>query len=148
MVGTLVYFLLGWIVYGLLEILESSGNESMVFILLGCLFYALVFTVIFAHWVHISTLKSGFKAGFILGLLYTISWQFFVTSDGGFDLVPFVKEVLIGILITAIMDSVPSAYMINDETGYIQINRFSQTTYLEFQKALSGLVDQQMQLIE
>src|SRR6056300_712932 len=43
------------------------------------------------------------------------------------------------------LPSVPSAYMINDETGYIQINRFSQTTYLEFQKALSGLVDQQMQ---
>jgi ABC-type antimicrobial peptide transport system permease subunit len=105
LVGTLVYYLLGWIVYGLLEISESSGNESMVFIFLGCLFYALVFAVIFARWAHISTLKSGFKAGFILGLLYILSWQFFVTSDGGFDLVPFVKEVLIGTLITAIMAS-------------------------------------------
>ncbi len=105
LVGTLVYYLLGWIVYGLLEISESSGNESMVFIFLGCLFYALVFAVIFARWAHISTLKSGFKAGFILGLLYTLSWQFFVTSDGGFDLGPFVKEVLIGTLITAIMAS-------------------------------------------
>lgn len=105
LVGTLVYYLLGWIVYGLLEISESSGNESMVFIFLGCLFYALVFAVIFARWAHISTLKLGFIAGLILGLLYTLSWQFFVTSDGGFDLVPFVKEVLIGTLITAIMAS-------------------------------------------
>ena len=105
LVGTLVYYLLGWIVYGLLEISESSGNESMVFIFLGCLFYALVFAVIFARWAHISTLKLGFIAGLILGLLYTLSWQFFVTSVGGFDLGPFVKEVLIGTLITAIMAS-------------------------------------------
>lgn len=72
---------------------------------LGVSFMPSFFTVIFARWAHISTLKSGFKAGFILGLLYTLSWQFFVTSDGGFDLVNFVKEVLIGTLITSIMAS-------------------------------------------
>lgn len=43
------------------------------------------------------------------------------------------------------LPSVPSVYMINEKTGYIQINRFSQTTYEEFQSALTRLVDQQMQ---
>lgn len=43
------------------------------------------------------------------------------------------------------LPSVSSSYMINDETGYVKINRFSQTTFSEFSKALSSLVDQKMQ---
>ena len=43
------------------------------------------------------------------------------------------------------LPSIPSYYMVNAETGYIQINRFSQTTYPEFKAALENLVEQQMQ---
>ena len=34
--------------------------------------------------------------------------------------------------------------MINDKTGYIKINRFSQTTFSEFKKSMENLVDQKM----
>ena len=42
------------------------------------------------------------------------------------------------------LPSVSSAYMIDQNTGYIKINRFSQTTYSEFQNSLTSLIEQQM----
>lgn len=42
------------------------------------------------------------------------------------------------------LPSVSSSYMINESVGYLKINRFSQTTYKEFERALSKLVKQQM----
>ena len=43
------------------------------------------------------------------------------------------------------LPSISSSYMINDASGYIKINRFSQTTYEEFKIALKGLVNQNIQ---
>ncbi len=40
--------------------------------------------------------------------------------------------------------SVDAGYMINDEVGYIKVNRFSETTYDEFREKLKFLVDQGM----
>lgn len=40
--------------------------------------------------------------------------------------------------------SVEAAYMVDAETGYIRINRFSATTYREFMNALNALLDQGM----
>ncbi len=39
------------------------------------------------------------------------------------------------------MESVDAAYMLDEETGYIKINRFSATTYEEFMKKLEQLVE-------
>jgi len=41
------------------------------------------------------------------------------------------------------MHSVDVSYMLNEETGYIKINRFSATTFEEFMKALEEMVEQQ-----
>ncbi len=40
--------------------------------------------------------------------------------------------------------SVDAGYMVNDEVGYIKVNRFSETTYDEFRQKLKQLVDQGM----
>lgn len=40
--------------------------------------------------------------------------------------------------------SVDAGYMVNDEIGYIKVNRFSETTYDEFREKLKLLVDQGM----
>ncbi|MCX7986980.1 MAG: S41 family peptidase [Bacteroidales bacterium] len=40
------------------------------------------------------------------------------------------------------LNSVDAAYMINSETGYIKLDRFSQTTSTEFAKAIKKLLDQ------
>ena len=44
------------------------------------------------------------------------------------------------------LPSVSSAYMLKDGIGYLKINRFSQTTYLEFEQSLQKLLDQEMGL--
>jgi len=43
------------------------------------------------------------------------------------------------------LHSVSYSYMINDETGYIDVNRFSETTYKEFHEHLGMLLEQGMQ---
>jgi carboxyl-terminal processing protease len=43
------------------------------------------------------------------------------------------------------LPSVSSAYMLKEGIGYIKINRFSQTTYSEFEKSLKKLVDQELE---
>ncbi|MEL7121328.1 MAG: S41 family peptidase, partial [Bacteroidota bacterium] len=40
------------------------------------------------------------------------------------------------------MHSIDAAYMINEKTGYVKLNRFSATTYEEFMKALEEMVDE------
>jgi carboxyl-terminal processing protease len=40
--------------------------------------------------------------------------------------------------------SVSSSYMLNETTGYLKINRFSQTTYEEFSSSLKSLVNQDL----
>jgi carboxyl-terminal processing protease len=41
--------------------------------------------------------------------------------------------------------SVDAAYMINEETGYIKVNRFSGTTYQEYMKAVEGMINDGLQ---
>ncbi|MCB0584787.1 MAG: S41 family peptidase [Phaeodactylibacter sp.] len=43
------------------------------------------------------------------------------------------------------MHSVDVAYMIDDKTGYIKVNRFSATTYEEFMKGMEKLIDAGME---
>ncbi|MEZ4874870.1 MAG: S41 family peptidase [Flavobacteriaceae bacterium] len=43
--------------------------------------------------------------------------------------------------------SVDASYMLNNETGYIKINRFSETTYAEFKEGLEALLDEGMKTL-
>ncbi len=43
------------------------------------------------------------------------------------------------------LPSISASYMVNDKTGYLKINRFSQTTFSEFEKSLESLIEQKMQ---
>lgn len=103
--GFVVYFLLGWLAYGILFTEETTGEESMLFIALGCLFYAFLYATIFTRWANISTFSTGLKAGAILGLLYELSWKFFMTT-GAIDVLPFLKGLIINVLMTALMAGV------------------------------------------
>ncbi|MDG1315123.1 MAG: hypothetical protein P8P29_06340 [Flavobacteriaceae bacterium] len=83
-VGTLVSFLLGFLFYGLLftDIHPDDAEQCMVFISLGCLFYAFTFALIYNRWANISTFKTGAEAGFLIGLLWSLSMNFFIYSSG------------------------------------------------------------------
>ena len=106
--GTIVYFLLGWLFYGILftDLYPSNQEYSMQLVLLGSLFYVLVFSLIYARWAAISTFKSGAKVGLILGIVYAISMNSFYAASNGLKIEHFLTDVLIATVSTAIMGGV------------------------------------------
>ena len=68
--GTIVYYLLGWLVYGYLFPEMTTGEVSPLSIFLGCLFYMFIYVIIFVRWAHVTNFKAGFRGGLTLGLLY------------------------------------------------------------------------------
>jgi hypothetical protein len=101
-VGAFIYFLLGWLAYGILFPDTSSGDVSPLKILLGCLFYAFVLAFVFIKYGNIFTFREGFYAGVTLGLLYSLSWYFF-HAENSFELQEFIKDILIGTLINGLI---------------------------------------------
>jgi hypothetical protein len=104
--GTIVSFLLVFLFYGYLftDLHPDDSEPCMLFILLGCLFYAFAFALIYNKWANISTFNLGAKAGFQIGLLWTISMNFFMySSESSLD-----SNFL---LLVAIIDMVSSAIM-------------------------------------
>ena len=81
--GTIVSFLLGFLFYGYLftDLHPDDAEPCLLFILLGCLFYAFAFALIYNRWANIITFNSGAKAGFLIGLLWTLSMNFFMYSS-------------------------------------------------------------------
>jgi len=103
-VGTVVYYLLGWLVYGLILTDKSSGESSLTFIFLGCLFYAFTIAYIYAKLAQISSLKAGFNAGVVIGVLFSLSWYFFMYAE--FNIRELIEEVIVGGLMTGILGGV------------------------------------------
>lgn len=104
--GTIVSFLLVFLFYGYLftDLHPDDSEPCMLFILLGCLFYAFAFALIYNKWANISTFNLGAKAGFQIGLLWTLSMNFFMySSESSLD-----SNFL---LLVAIIDMVSSAIM-------------------------------------
>ena len=83
LVGTIVYFLLGIIVYSLLfkDIYRRENlNHTMLFEFFGCLFFGTLVAFIFTKWADITNWWTGAKAGAVIGLLYSASQNFFMFS--------------------------------------------------------------------
>ena len=106
--GTIVSFLLGFLFYGLLftDIYPENPDESMLFIFLGCLFYAFTFALIYSRWAHISTFDSGAKAGFLIGLLWSLSMNFFMYASMDVLASNFAMSIAIDTVSAAMMGGV------------------------------------------
>ncbi|MEX0997713.1 MAG: hypothetical protein WDZ45_11745 [Flavobacteriaceae bacterium] len=80
-VGGIVYYLLGWLFYGILlkdffPQPEMTSN-TMIFILLGCLTYGLFIAYLYTKWAQISTAATGAGAGAVIGLFIGLFFNFF-----------------------------------------------------------------------
>lgn len=104
--GTIVYFALGWLFYGILFTDLCPESNSMLFIVLGSLFYVFVFALIYGHWASISTFKSGAVAGLVIGLLYSLSMSFYMAASGSLDVERLLTEAFINAVSAAIMGGV------------------------------------------
>lgn len=109
LVGAVVYWLLGWLFYGILftDIYPPSDNQNMVYIFLGCLSFAVLMGYIFNQWAGISTLMGGLYAGATIGLLYGLSMNFFMYSN----MEPNMTNMLTDVVLNAVMAAVTGAVM-------------------------------------
>jgi len=86
-VGGIVFFFLGYLFYGLLFMdffIGNPGSATGVYktveeitwwsLILGNFAGGGLLTYIFLKWAHISTFKSGLRAGVAIGFLMTLSW--------------------------------------------------------------------------
>jgi heme/copper-type cytochrome/quinol oxidase subunit 4 len=109
--GTIVYYLLGGLAYGVLfkDLYPQDGNH--LFIVLGCLFFVMLLTYIFTKWANISTWLTGAKAGAVIGLLYGLSMNFFMHSNGEADYKKIATDVLVNVVMAAITGAVIGAVL-------------------------------------
>ena len=108
--GTITYFLLGWLFYGILfpDLYPPSEQcqTSLVFIFLGGLFYVSIFSLIYTRWATISTFGTGALAGLVLGFLYSVSMNFYMFSSKTLDIEHFVTDVFVATISAAVMGGV------------------------------------------
>ncbi len=120
-VAGIVYFLLGWLFYGILfkDFFPEQPDETtqtMLMIFLGCLTYGLFLAYIFTKWAQISTATTGLKAGAVIGLFIALFYNFFnmaMVSGATYEM--FAMDTAITIVSTAIIGAI--AGVINGKVG-------------------------------
>lgn len=67
--------------------------------------YVTIVSLIYTRWASITTFSTGLKAGFVIGLLYTLSMNFFMYSSKEID-TKFIIFLAIESIILAIVGGV------------------------------------------
>ena len=81
-VGGIVDFLMGWLIWGMLlhdtfPPPPGSGPENITFIFLGCMTFGFLISYVFSHGEGISTCMSGIKMALGIALFMCLSTNFF-----------------------------------------------------------------------
>lgn len=105
--GSLIYFLMGWLFYGILfpNIYPPSPNQNMLFVYLGCLTFCLLVAYVFLQWASISDPMTGLKSGAVIGLLYGAGMNFFMYSSQ----IPNHINMFTDIIINTVMGAIAGA---------------------------------------
>ena len=120
LVGFIVLFLLGWLIYGML-LMDFYGNNSgsasgvmraddeMIWwaLILGNLFQAYLLVYIFGNWANITTFSDGLKAGAIIGLIMGLAVNF--TMYGTSNIMNM-TSTFVDPFVSAVMMSIPEVW--------------------------------------
>jgi hypothetical protein len=110
LMGGVAYFLLGWLVYGILlasiftpaEAIQKNPMEVWAMIV-GSLAYGVLIAIIYGRWANISTFVTGAKAGAVLGALSAVWIDFSMFAMYNFtDLQTSLIDVVVHAAISAI----------------------------------------------
>jgi hypothetical protein len=83
--GTVTSFIVAYLLYGMLlhsymasNSMEGVGKETpdFLWVVLGHIFFSAGVTYIFLKWAGIKTIAAGATGGFIIGLLFSLGWDF------------------------------------------------------------------------
>jgi hypothetical protein len=121
LVGTIVYFGIGWLVFeGLLgkymsanttQIIgfkKSEEESSMLMLIISCAAYALLLAILMGQWTTIHTLKEGIIFGAVVGVLVAIMTNSYWYSTCHFfnNLTPLLVDVAAAGVTVGIMGGV------------------------------------------
>lgn len=118
LVGTISYFLFGWLVFeallggfmaehttALIGFRKAEGEASMLALLLSCVAYALLLSVVFARWAPVTSFRTGLLRGAVVGTLVACMTDlyWYATSHFFNNLVPVAVDVLAAALTVGAM---------------------------------------------
>ena len=120
LVGAIVAFLLGFIVYGNLLaefFVENSGSASGVMrgddemqwipMILGHVTWGMLFAIVFGKWANISTFTTGAKSGALLGFLIGASFDLIQLGSTHIpNLTGIVVDIVVMTIVSAIVGGV------------------------------------------
>ncbi|MCX6230296.1 MAG: hypothetical protein NTZ33_02015 [Bacteroidetes bacterium] len=103
--GSIVYFLAGWLFYGILfkDIYPDNGNGNLFFIYLGGLVYNLFVAYVLVKWSKDSSILSGMQTAAFIGFVMSLSMNFFIYADKPLIIKSFILDICISIIIFAIL---------------------------------------------
>ena len=114
--GGIVYFLLGWLVWGILlaNVMTppeciARGDESMIMwaMALSCIIWGLLVAIICSRWAGVSTFAGGANVGAILGAFTSLSWGFSMYSmTTSYTLQDVGIDTVANLVVTAIVGGV------------------------------------------
>jgi hypothetical protein len=118
LVGTIVYFGIGWLVFeGLLDkymsanttqivgFKKSEEESSMVMLIVSCAAYALLLAVVMGNWTQVNTFKEGAILGATVGILVaTMTNSYWYSTTHFFNsIVPVLVDIAAAGLTVGIM---------------------------------------------
>jgi hypothetical protein len=117
--GGVVYFLLGWLVYGMLlkDYYATHTNTCMMrpetdmiwwAMIASCLLYGILFAYIFNRWANITTLSAGLMGGGIISLLVGLSMSlgFYAYTTMYGTMTTIAVDIAVGVVMGAIVGAV------------------------------------------
>lgn len=112
LVGGIVYFLLGWLFFGILFVdffpnQPEEDTHTLLMILLGCLTYGFFIAYIFGKWAQISTAVAGAKAAAVIAVFISLFYNFFhmaMNSEATYEM--FALDTVLTIVSSAITGAV------------------------------------------
>ena len=130
LVGAVVAFLLGFIVYGNVLtdfFMENSGSASGVMrgddemqwipMILGHITWGLLFAIIYGRWANIATFATGAKAGALLGFLIGASFDLIQLGSTHIpNLTGIIVDIIVMTIISAIVGGVVGWFLGKNKT--------------------------------
>ncbi len=117
--GGAVYFILGWLVYGILlkDFYSTHMNNSIMrpdaemiwwAAVASNLFWGILMAYIFNRWAHITTLSAGLSAGAMISLFMGLGFSlgFYAFSTMYNDMTALVADVAVNVAVGAIVGAV------------------------------------------